>query len=141
MQYQWIAVYKDGTELRQFNADGSENKYGDIKRAELEGFMLLTVGQHPKDFPILCVHVDDGCRLIFRRRYEQWGNDTVQKRTVWIVGLQRRTSHGVVSECISVVFEDGHIEQLPTWKDGTRWFYPPKIHPHEGEIWDGLSDS
>jgi hypothetical protein len=139
MRYQWIAVYKDGSELRQFNADGTENRYGDIKRNELEGFMLLTIGNHPKDYPILCVHIDEGCRLIYRRRIEQWGNEENQKHVVWIVGMQRRTSRGVVSECISAVFEDGHIEQRSTWTENTHWFYAPKIHPHEGEIWD--SDS
>lgn len=141
MQYQWIAKYRDGTELRQFPAEGGENRYGDIRRNDLTGFLLLTHRQYPEDHPVLCVHLDESSRLIYRKRHEQWGNDAGQRRTVWIVGVQRRTSKGVTSECISVLFEDGHIEQMPSWNDGTRWFYPPKIHPHEGEIWDGLPDA
>lgn len=145
MQYQWIATYKDGSELCQYKEDGTENRYGDIVRNNLVAFSLLTLGEQ-KDYPILCLHVDDGCRLIYRRRVEQWGNGENDKRVVQIVGLQRKTSRGVVSECISVLFEDGHIEQAPTWKEGTRWFYPPGenidgkfvpgIHAHEGEEWD-----
>lgn len=147
MHYQWIAKYRDGTELRQYKDDGTENKYGDIVRNNLVGFMLATKDQNPTDFPILCVHIDpEKDRLIYRKRHEQKDNDDANKYTVWLVGFQRRVGNRVTSESISVLFPDGHIEQKPTWNED-RWFYPPgeadgtgnfvrKVHAHEGELWD-----
>ena len=37
----WRAIYKDGTELRQYNGDGTENLFGDINQAELKLFVIF----------------------------------------------------------------------------------------------------
>jgi len=136
MDYQWIATYRDGNGLPQFNADGSENAYKDIDRDRLAAFVLLTREDKPRT--VLAVHVPEGGRLIFRRRHEQFGNDANTKVTVWVVGCQS-TRGGVNSQHIAVLFPDGHVETCEGWKEGTRWFYAPHLVP--GEAWDGIGPS
>lgn len=41
----WEAVYNDGSTLKQFNDDGSENSFGDINQDELFEFRLFHDGR------------------------------------------------------------------------------------------------
>lgn len=41
----WVAEYDDGTFLREFNDDGSENSFYDIKRDRLKKFSLVGCGK------------------------------------------------------------------------------------------------
>lgn len=117
MSYYWKAVYNDKTELSQFNADGSENKYTDIDRGKLIRFDLWC-----NTHPVLIIHLDGYKRLICRRRVAQ-KLFSGEKTVVWLVGWQQ-TKKGVNSQMICAVFEDGHIEVIDRFIEGHGWFYP-----------------
>ena len=93
---QWVAYYDDGTHLRQYKDDGSENKYADIDRSKLASFALydggaivnrddylklrndvaITPGADPGVYELatrklLHLHLEPGQRLIYRRRVER----------------------------------------------------------------------
>lgn len=77
---QWKAYYKDGSDLSQYNADGSENKYKNIDRESLSHFVLF----EGKDVRFACyLHKDQ--RLIFRRRTYLRGDE---KAVIYLVGWQ-----------------------------------------------------
>ena len=59
----WRAVYRDKKCLKQYNADGTVNRYNDIDRYRLVRFDLLK-----DDKPIASVYLRQGQRLIYRRR-------------------------------------------------------------------------
>lgn len=127
----WIAYYRDGTALRQYphrNNTSEENKYADIDREKLIAFVV-----RDDDKPLIVMHIPEGGRLIYRQRVEQRpGQPDIR---VWIVGMQE-TKKGQNSQAVLVLFEDGHIEVVNRFVEGTRWFYPPIVHPQEGEHWD-----
>lgn len=41
VEFTWIANYNDGTKLKMFNNDGTENKYPDIDRTKIESFDIM----------------------------------------------------------------------------------------------------
>ena len=59
----WEAVYNDGTNYKQFNKDGSENKYTGIDRLRLRRFNVY-FGEKI----IYAVFLHGNQKLIFRRR-------------------------------------------------------------------------
>lgn len=122
---QWVARYTDGSELPQYNGDGSENKYADIDRTRLQTFGLFD----DRARLVIAVHFDEpGKRLIYRRRIEQRsGFDPV---TVCLVGWQQTVAgHNVQS--IQYVFPDGTIHSAGAWNEQHPWFYAPELLPQE----------
>lgn len=111
---QWVAAYKNGSELRQYNADGSENSYANIDRSQLESFALLD-GEHP----VVRYHFDSpGLRLICRRRvYKR--SDNVEA-AFFLAGWQKNVG-GEVLQSISVVGQlpDGSlsVEVISKWRE------------------------
>ena len=116
---EWKAIYTDGTELPQFNEDGSENKYGDIDRAKLKEFHLV---QHKQIMAV--VHLDSKKRLIYRRRVAQYmaGPKKGLREAVYLVGWQEKRGR-VNVQVVCFVFEDGHIEVLDRFREDHPWFY------------------
>jgi len=97
----WKAIYRDGTVFPQFNEDGSENKYPDINRKELE-FFELRMSDGDSDRLLFKLHLEPGRKLIVRRRTTGniilskavgVGNGILQaplktRNVVWMVGWQ-----------------------------------------------------
>jgi hypothetical protein len=121
---QWIAIYKDGTDLKQYNEDGSENRYQDIDRTKLDSFVLY------QDIakPLLWIHLETDQRLIYRRRVEKRmdGTETV----VYLAGWQQ-TVKGQNVQSISYIAPDGSIHQAGAFKEDHPWFYPVEPVPCE----------
>lgn len=123
----WKAIYRDGSCLEQFNSDGSENKYTAIRRNELSQFLVFHGGE-----VLLVLHLDEGKRLIYRRRVAKYlmGPKAGTSEAVYLVGWQENR-RGVNVQSLCFVFEDGHIEVLDRFCEGTRWFYAVKFLPEE----------
>lgn len=135
MHFQWLAVYGRDDVLAQFPREGGENKYADIDRSRLASFVVLTREETPR--PVFVVHIPKGGRLIYRQRVEPRGDGTDIAR-VWLVGCQW-TENEHNAQFVAAIFEDAHIEITNGFKEGTPWFYSPKLHPHAGEDWVGLT--
>lgn len=120
---EWLAIYNDGTTLPQYNEDGTENKYTDIKRDELIGFAL----SHNK-VAKLALHLDPNKKLIYRKRVAKKFSGA--EEAVYLCGWQELVE-GKNRQCLCAVFEDGHIEVLDGFKEGTQWFYPVIFRPEE----------
>ncbi len=133
MQYQWIAVYGLNDVLPQHPKEGGENKYGDIDRERLVQFVVLTLEDNPRT--MLVIHIPKDGRLIYRQRVEKVAG--VGETRVWIVGSQTNIA-GRNSQYVAAIFEDEHIEIIDRWLEKSRWFHEPILHPHEGEVWEGL---
>ena len=125
----WKAIYRDGSCLMQFNSDGSENRYTAIRRNELSQFLLFHGGE-----VLLVLHLDEGKKLIYRRRvavhFKIGPQGKTGEESVYIVGWQENR-RGVNVQSLCFVFEDGHIEVLDRFCEGTRWFYAVKFLPEE----------
>jgi hypothetical protein len=135
----WKAVYCDGSELPQFNGDGSENKYLDIKRDILSQFVMLDDNR-----PVVVLHLDNNKRLICRKRVRM-NPDGSTRGFIWLVGWQETLSG--YSEKMSdgsryamdarntgvvcAVFQDGHIEVVEKLKEGHPWLYPIELTAQE----------
>jgi len=124
----WKAVYDDGTELLQFEEDGTENKYVDIDRHRLKFFDLFKGTRL-----IFRLHLEEGRRLICRARHSGKIKTMILRsktkpaplkpaETIWLVGWQQ-TIGGENIQDIAYIFEDGHVELAGKWKD-ERIFQP-----------------
>ena len=123
MEIKWKAVYLDGKSLNQYNEDKSVNKYTDIDRTILKFFEL-----YDRDKLILRVHLDEGKRLIYRRRVALSMDGKITE-VIYLVGWQKTIGKENV-QSISYIFEDGHIEIAGAWKED-KWFYAPNLTKEE----------
>ena len=119
----WKAVYQNGNFLLQFNADGSENKYTTINRAQLSQFVLYRDKK-----PMVVIHLNGKKRLIYRMRRAM--NNHGYKEIVYIAGWQE-TTNGVNTQMISFLFEDNHIEIVDQFYEDHSWFYSVNFIPEE----------
>jgi len=124
---EWKAIYTDGTFLNQFNTDGSENKYGDIKRDQLSQFQLI---KHKT--VIAVVHFTEGKQLVYRRRVAVHfaGAKKGLSEAVYLVGWQENRN-GVNVQCLCFIFEDGHVEIVDRFYTKHPWLYPINFLPEE----------
>lgn len=122
----WQAVYVDGKTLSQKNEDGTENKYTDIDRSRLTFFNLYEGTKL-----IFRLSLEDGRRLIYRRRVSANLYTGNIKQVVYLVGWQK-TINGQNIQDIAYIFEDGHIELAGRWK-GERTFTAPNLIKQESE--------
>ena len=119
MPYQWKASYKDGNTIAQFDENGEERSYlNHLDWDKLESFSLLD-----GEKPILTLHLEEGQRLIYRRRVEMSpGSGTTG--VCHLLGWQK-TVNGENVQSIAYVFEDGRIELAGKFRKDHPWFYPP----------------
>ena len=114
----WKAIYTDGSELPQFNEDGTENKYKDINRSKLSKFVLL-VDKNPK----IVVHLDSNKKLIYRRRVAiRMVGNLKNQEAVYLVGWQEN-KNGINTQMICFLFEDGHVEVVDRFYENHPWLY------------------
>ena len=123
----WNAVSSDGSCFSQYNEDGSENKYIDIDRENLERFVLVDSETGKVK---LVLNLDSEKKLIFRRRTAK-SLDNEIKEVVYILGWQQDIAgHNV--QAIAFYFEStGHIEMTDGFTKDHRWFYPVTFLPEE----------
>jgi hypothetical protein len=119
----WTAHYKDGAKFKQYNEDGSENKYQDIKREELIAFSLSEDNKL-----ILAIHLEQNQRLIYRKRIHKTpGQPDV---AITFAGWQM-TVNGKNIQSIAYINLDGSIHMAGEWKNDHPWFYEPELLPFE----------
>lgn len=128
MDLMWIAVYNDETNLLQYNEDGTENSYSDIDRSRLTEFHLL---DREIDKTVYAIALDEGQRLIYRRRIATSGNND-HRWTITMVGWQQ-TIAGQNVQSIGWVFPDGGIIQTGKFQSDHRLFYGIELLPFEEE--------
>jgi len=116
----WIAKYKDGTELRQFDEDGKEHSFREIDQGRLESFSWVPfTREQVLSLPIRCVsrplptytlHLRENQRLIaVRRNYITYGKGFEERRTIYLLGWQE-TINGKNYKSILYIHEDGSVE-------------------------------
>ena len=126
--FAWIAKYRDGSFVSQYNEQGKERSTDNIPaRQTLESFSLIDV---PNKKVIITIHFDDNQRLIYRRRTEMiQGYGSVV--ACHLVGWQQKIN-GSNIQSIAYVFEpDGRIELGGKFRDDHPWFYSPTIRGFE----------
>lgn len=129
MDLMWIAVYEDGTNLRQFDENGHEARYSDIERERLTEFHLVNKDDEART--IFALALDPGQRLIYRRRVATSGNNE-PKWTITMVGWQQ-TINGQNVQSISWIFPEGGIIQTGRFREDHRLFYATELLPFEEE--------
>ena len=120
----WKAIYSDGSELPQYNADGSENKYLDIQREKLSQFIMLDGNK-----TVVVLHLDKGKRLICRKRVRMNADGSIRD-FIWLAGWQETVNERNVG-VICVIFQDGHLEVVEKLYEGHPLFYPIELTEQE----------
>lgn len=64
-RWAWVAKYKDGSELHQFDKDGVFHKFAEINQAEVAVWVLYNTEDESKRIDIVC---PDNAQLIHRYR-------------------------------------------------------------------------
>jgi hypothetical protein len=111
----WKAIYSDGKSLKQFNSDGSENKYVDIDRKKIVQFVL-----YRNKKPVVIIHLGGKKRLIYRMRRAQ--DNHGNQKAVYLAGW-RETRNGMNIQMISFLFDDNHTEIVDRFSEDHLWFY------------------
>jgi hypothetical protein len=138
MQYEWRAVYSDGTFLDQVEVKtGLENKYTDIDRSRLVIFALFPVNERE---PKVVLNLKSGQKLVYRRRsllrmnpgsvIEDNSIIPAIRESVWILGFHENRQ-GVNVQMLAFVFEDGRVELLDRWRDDHTLYGPIVLLPEE----------
>ena len=129
MDLMWIAVYSDGSNVRQFDENGYEAKYSDIDRERLTEFHIVNREDETKT--LFALALDPEQRLIYRRRIATSGNNE-HRWSITMVGWQQ-TINGQNVQAISWVFPDGGVIQTGRFRDDHRLFYGVELLPFEEE--------
>lgn len=97
MSYYWVAIYKDGKHLTQYNEDGTENRFSDIDFSCLDIFSLVSkldniyIGVRTGIIKVRGVEIKfpyENNRLVYFRTVKQnIGANTDRSVTQWF-GLQ-----------------------------------------------------
>ena len=150
-KYNWEATYADGFKVPQYNADGSENAYTDLRHELLTSFALYAMLGDEKLEKVFELHLDPGQRLIFRKRVWMYSTpDGGGQDFVYMIGWQQKQHHRGVYSCngyekncecpnvqaIAYVFSDGHVELAGKFREGHPVFDPPKKSVKETHLED-----
>ncbi len=116
MDYEWEAIYSDGTTLPQYNEKGEANGYENIDSTKLKAFAIY--GNKKLHFRL---HLEPGQRLIYLRRglidFSKRTGKITDKRYFLMVGWQQQVN-GKNIQSISYLYDDGHIEQAGVFAGG-----------------------
>ena len=115
--YKWVTVMKDGSLVEQYNVDRTPREISSesIDYKNVDTFILFNDEQI-----ILALHLDEGQRLIYRRRVEIKPEGTI---ICHLIGWQM-TVNGQNVQSIAYCFENGMIELAGKFREGHDWFYP-----------------
>ena len=146
-KYNWVARYADGSTFEQYNADGTENGYTSIDHNKLESFAIIVQFDDGKRAKLFHLHLDEGQRLIYRRRV--WKHVDGTEEVVLMVGRQevfgyeyQGDMHYENSQAIAYIFPDHHVELAGTFRENHPVFDPPKKSVLETHLedWPGCRD-
>jgi hypothetical protein len=129
MELEWIVVYEDGSELWQYQEDGTESKYSDIDRKRLAEFHLRIKGEEKT---VLAQAIEPGQRLIYRKRHSMSGVTGEKNWTIHLLGWQQ-TVNGQNIQSISWVFPDGSIINTGKFRENHPVLYGVELLPEEVE--------
>jgi hypothetical protein len=121
MQLNWKAHYKDGTSLICSELPGGKDYYK-IDRTKLIGFELFDKETNKSVFRM---PIEDGKRLIYRKRVHQNFHTNQIVKIVYLVGWQK-TVNGKNVQSIVHIFEDGSMDLRDKWEGGE-----PEYHESE----------
>jgi len=119
----WIAVYGEDDYLFQFNDDGTENGYSDIDRGRLKEFHIINKETKKHVFALA---LDEGQRLIYRKRIQVSGISGEKLWEIYLVGWQQ-TVKGTNVQAISWIFPDGSIIQTGRFQEDHGIFYSVEL--------------
>jgi len=127
MDYEWEAIYSDGTTLPQYNEKGEANGYENIDSTKLKAFAIYTWITDPfaefitEKNLVFRLHLEPGQRLIYLRRglidFNKRTEKVTDKRYFLMVGWQQQIN-GKNTQSISYLYDDGHIEQAGIFAGG-----------------------
>ena len=123
MDYEWEAIYSDGTTLTQYNEKGEKNGYENIDATKLRAFAIHNVKLTKKDNKYFTsdekihfrLHLEPEQRLIYLRR--GFLNTAGGKGSFLMVGWQQKIN-GKNIQSINYLYNDGHIEQSGVFAGG-----------------------
>lgn len=128
MQFRWVAQYRDGTVVNQYDKDGKERSYEHLERDRISAFALYDQESRRS---ILTLHLEPDQKLIYRRRVEQRVGQADPTEVCYLVGW-RRTANGECVQSIAYVFEkSGRIELAGRFREDHPWFYSPSLRAFE----------
>lgn len=119
----WRAIYKDGTILPQYCKCGFPRGYENIEREKLAAFEIFDKTK-PNTF-IFRLFLEEGQKLIYRRRVEKDLMSNQIKRVLYLVGWQQKVN-GKNIQSVNYITEDGKIQQAGRWVGK-----PPILRPEE----------
>jgi hypothetical protein len=125
----WHAIYDDETELPQYGEDGEENPFGAIERNKLAEFHMV---DRETGEPVFSMTLDDGQRLIYRRRVSMSGNTGEVNWVVYLVGWQQ-TVNGKNVQSLNWIFPNGRIVNTGKFNEHHPIFYNVVLMPFEEE--------
>lgn len=113
----WRAIYRDGTVVDQYDEkrDPIEVSSEVIDHTQVKTFFIMREVQ----VPVLTLHLDEGQKLIYRRRTSVTGD---KSQMCHLAGWQQDVGIETV-QSIAYVFEDGTIEMAGKFREDHPWFY------------------
>jgi len=136
MELCWTAIYKDGTEYNQLNADKSENRYENIDRSQLNVFQLRDVATGAVVVQVL---IQERQRLIWRRRIFKKGNHQLTvhlvgwQKTFYILNSKTKQIEKRNMQAIFCVFPTGQIIVADRWNESDQLFHSVALRQCETE--------
>jgi len=91
-RWAWLAVYKDGTALRQFGDDGIFHQVGEIEQERVQMFQLYKPEQPERR---ISLYIPEGVRLIHKYKRYVFKTDDGSERcvTVYVFGYKHAGRH------------------------------------------------
>ena len=120
--YEWKAIYSDGSFLGEYKKDKTPNSYHDIDRTKLAAFELIKDSK-----PIYRLHLEPGQTLIYRRRVRTDPGGNIIG-VFYMIGWQRKIGNENVQVISYVVDSDDHpIVTAGRWDGGEPELTPKEI--------------
>jgi len=130
----WEAIYDGGVKsLHQYYSDSvTAHPYTEIDRKRLTHFRLWRLVDRPGgtvDEPFFMLMLDEGQRLIWRRRVEM--NNRGKKDVVHLAGWQMNVKGKNVQSIAYVWESDGTVAVAGKWRPENGLMYSPNIQEYE----------
>ena len=115
MEYNWQAIYDDGTEINHRNEDGSFNRYHDLDKKRLSVFTLYLDGRPHT------VSLGKGAQLIYVRRVERTVGGV--EKVLFILGWRKKVAGNNIQSIMFI----GDQGTILADNFGTGMFEEPKL--------------
>ncbi len=130
MSLRCVAIYNDGTRLSIWDP---HPETGIVYSSEqIDRSKLVNIAIFNSDNLLLVQWFEPGQQLILRRRVQKSTGNNEELRVI-LVGWQKQINDELTKH-VSVVFEDGRVENISEFKDDHPWFYAIKEVPADKQI-------